>query len=500
MSSRAASSSCCQPRPSARRLGRPERRPLEVVPRTTSTLDRRGRAVSLLVTAAIWDERNFSSDELPGPDSRDTRDLWIDGSTLLVHQAIGDRADDNGYAFPGGEEVRRRARLQTDRGVRMCLERLKRTGHLVVLIEAHGEGYPNFYQVLTGRPERKIIRDLLDQRDAKGNFRRQEDADAYAALMAELREAGLRWLQAKGFAHRVLTPALRESLVTPRRRSRNRNSSAGSEPKRPAKSDAENRNSSAGSGTGPDPDQNRNNSAGSGDQKGKSSTGSGQGGDEEPEEPFPENRNRPSPPYMDEQPAVQQSGVVVHREEQQHQPEGAPGTQPDDTTVRDDLADQLVQLGVSPIAASDLVGRHSAERLETVLHAARTKTLKNRPGWIVAALAGNWALPPPPGRRGSGTADPPVEPPVDAAVAAYEQAADQALDGLAPEERQPLEEAARATVVRRHGMGVFNSPYGLGDVLVLLEVRQLVAERTGIPIPDAAQHDADRPSPPAGTS
>jgi hypothetical protein len=453
--------------------------------------------VSLLVTAAIWDERNFSSDELPGPDSRDTRDLWIDGSTLLVLQAIGDRADDNGYAFPGGEEVRRRARLQTDRGVRMCFERLKRTGHLVVLIEAHGEGYPNFYQVLTGRPERKIIRDLLDQRDAKGNFRRQEDADAYAALMAELREAGLRWLQAKGFAHRVLTPALRESLVTPRRRRRNRNSSAGSEPERPPKSDAENRNSSAGS----DADQNRNSSAGSGDQKGKSSAGSGESGDEEPEEPFPENRNRSSAPYMDEQPAVQQSGVVVHREEQQHEPEGAPGTRPDDTTVPDDLADQLVQLGVSPIAASDLVGEYSAERLETVLHAARTKTLKNRPGWIVAALAGNWALPPPPGRRRSGGSDPPVEPPVDAAVAAYEQAADQALDGLTPEERQPLEEAARAIVLRRHGIGVFNSPLGTGDVLLLVEVRRLVAERTGIPIPDdAANHDADRTPPPAGTS
>ena len=96
--------------------------------------------------------------------------------------------------------------------------------------------------------------------------------------------------------------------------------------------------------------------------------------------------------------------------------------------------------------------------------------------------------------------DPPAEPPFDAASAAYEQAADQTLDALAAEERQHLEEAARATVVRRHGMGVFKSPYGLGDVLVLVEVRRLVAQRTGIPIPDAAQDDADRAPPPAGTS
>lgn len=447
--------------------------------------------MSLIVTAAIWDEKNFSSDEIPSQQSRATRELWIDGSTLLILQAIGDRADEQtGYAFPGVDELRRRGRLQTDRGVRMCTERLKRTGHLVVLIEAHGEGYPNFYQVLTGRPERKILRDLLDRRnDDDGAFPNPQDADAYAALMTELREAALQWIMVKGFTHRLLPPAIRDTLVKSPRRRKNGTSTSGSKRHEDAgRGTARNRHGSSGSagnrntaaGSAADA-ENRNAPAGSTTQRGP-----------EPEGPFTENRNGPSGPYMEEPSGSEPSvGVVVQK--QQHQPLAASG-EPKPHAVDGRLVQELKRLGVAHDTATELVARHTAERVETVLHAARTKRLKNRAGWIVKAFADEWVLEPAPRRRAAAP-DPPPPPQPLAAVVAYEAAADRALEALPAEDRAALQQAAHDAVVRQHTIAILKAPM-VTATLVHTELRRLVAERAGIPI----LGDTDSPGPAAQAS
>jgi hypothetical protein len=192
-------------------------------------------------------------------------------------------------------------------------------------------------------------------------------------------------------------------------------------------------------------------------------------------------------PVTDEPDPIEQDVVASpHPDEEQQQPPPRPPTErarssPDTATTR--LVDELVAMGVTQAVATELVAEHPGERIRAALHAVTAKRPKRPAGWVVAAITKGWALEPaPPDRQRAAPAVPP-DPPDSAAVLAYEQATDAAFTALPDHERVALEEAARTVVAHRHGAQALKSPL-VGEPLVRTEIRRLVAERAGIPLPD----------------
>jgi hypothetical protein len=153
------------------------------------------------------------------------------------------------------------------------------------------------------------------------------------------------------------------------------------------------------------------------------------------------------------------------------------------------LVDRLIIMGVDPQVAGRLVTKYPKEQVVAALRAAyqRRPRLRDPAAWVVAAIRQGWVA------RSAAVVARESQATQEETITAYERRADAALATLPTETQESLRRQATELVERRFGPRLAASK--IGAMLITVEVRRLVAERAGIPIPDVGPV-ADSPAPP----
>lgn len=143
-----------------------------------------------------------------------------------------------------------------------------------------------------------------------------------------------------------------------------------------------------------------------------------------------------------------------------------------------DLVDRLIIMGVDPAIAGELLSNYPRERVAGALRAAHRRRPRPRDpaAWIVAAIQHDWVAP------SAAAMTRQWEAAREEAISSYERCADQALAALPTATQQALRRQARQIVERRFDRRLATSTIGL--MLIGAELRRLVAEHSGIPVPD----------------
>jgi hypothetical protein len=144
------------------------------------------------------------------------------------------------------------------------------------------------------------------------------------------------------------------------------------------------------------------------------------------------------------------------------------------------LADRLIIVGVDPKVAERLITRYPRERVAEALRAAHQRRPRPRDpaAWIVAAIRHGWVTP------SAAVAVRQQQAAQEAAIVAWERRADDALTRLPAQTRESLHRQASEIVEHRFNTRVAAST--IGTMMITVEVRRLVAERIGIPVPEVA--------------
>ncbi len=404
----------------------------------------------------------------------------------------------DGYVIAKNGQVREYTRHKSDRGLQLVVDKLRKACHLVSLVEVHGKNYANIHVVLTGRPERSQLLELVQSGDVDGE----------AAYVGQLRRELVIWLDQRGLTFKVLPPNIRAQLGIedppargagrPRRQDPKSSSGFGREGN-PKSSSGNARPGYAKSSSGNRPPDAKS-SSGIGDANPKDSSSNPGGPQLKPEEFFAENPQNSDTPGGS-------SVVVVHselKEQQQHPGPTVTTGSADADNVSTQLSDDLVALGVTPSVATDLTAHYPSERIQAVLTAVRTRRPNNPPAWAVSALRKEWAVEASGKAAGArrsrretkpDTSETAARSPEQVALEAFEQHTDQVYSDLPPDDQAALRDAALHIVGGRFD-AKFAASSQIGAALVQTELRKLVAERFGIPVPgDNEEHR--QPAPPA---
>lgn len=143
------------------------------------------------------------------------------------------------------------------------------------------------------------------------------------------------------------------------------------------------------------------------------------------------------------------------------------------------LLDRLIVMGVDPQVAGRLVAGYPQERVAGALRAAHRRRPRPRDpaAWVVAAIRRGWVA------QNASVAARERQAIQEQAIVAWEQRADAALAALPAETQQSLRRQASEVVERRFEQRLAATT--IGAMLITAEMRRLVAEQAGIPLPDA---------------
>ncbi len=142
------------------------------------------------------------------------------------------------------------------------------------------------------------------------------------------------------------------------------------------------------------------------------------------------------------------------------------------------LLDRLIVLGVDPQVAGRLVVTYPRARVAGALRAAhrRHPPPRDLAAWVVAAIRQGWVAPTAADVARQRQAA------QEQAIATWEHRADAALAALPVETQQSLRRQAAEVVERRFDQRLATTT--IGAMLVTAEVRRLVAEQVGMPVPE----------------
>ncbi len=146
-------------------------------------------------------------------------------------------------------------------------------------------------------------------------------------------------------------------------------------------------------------------------------------------------------------------------------------------TARLSLVDRLIVLGVDPQVAERLVASYPKERVAGALRAAHRHRPKPRDlaAWVVAAICQGRVA------QSAATVAHERQAAQEAAIAAWERRTDAALATLPTQTQESLRRQATEIVEQRFNRRIAAST--IGTMLVTVELRLLVAEQVGIPVP-----------------
>jgi hypothetical protein len=143
------------------------------------------------------------------------------------------------------------------------------------------------------------------------------------------------------------------------------------------------------------------------------------------------------------------------------------------------LVDRLIIMGVDPAIAGEVVSNYPKERVAGALRAAHRRRPRPRDpaAWVVAAIQHGWVAP------SAAAMTRQWEAAREEAIRSYERSTDEAFAALSTATQEVLRRQAGEIVKRRFDQRTATST--IGAMLIATELRCLVAEHTGIPVPDA---------------